>query len=185
MKGRPERVMQNEDASISIQVGETNLQVDGLLYSIGRAPIFPNGLERVIGQAAIGKKGGILVNEYLRAKKVKNIYACGDCIEGNPQFTHYAGKQGWYCIRNAFLVGKSNGLVPEMVLRVTFTAPGIGGVGFATVEEARAKDFKKAVAIRKHGTHIDRAVCDDENETTYIELILSDGKSKAAKIIGG
>ena len=58
-------------------------------------------------------------------------------------------------------------------------------VGKSICYRARANGHKKAVSISKHGSHIDRAVCEDAAETTYIELILSDGTNKSAKILGG
>ncbi len=73
---------------------------DKILVSLGRvANVEKLNLEKV------GVKydtAGIYVNKHNRTN-VKNIFAIGDCVNGNPQFTHWANNEGRGLVRNILL----------------------------------------------------------------------------------
>ena len=50
---------------------------------------------------------GVTVGDKLRTSQ-RHIYAAGDCT-GGPQFSHYAGFQGFIAARNAFSAGSGTG----------------------------------------------------------------------------
>ncbi len=121
-----------------------------LLLAVGRTA---HTASLALGNAGIsvGAHGGVLVDDRLQTTRAR-VFAAGDCIDGNEQFTHLAGKQGFVAARNAMFWGTSAGTVPALP-RCTFTAPEVAAVGL-TAEQAAAKygdavkTYKKAVSTR-------------------------------------
>lgn len=188
LPSRAVSVTEGDDGLIEVTAknGES-VKVEAILVAVGRTQILPPGCDKLF---EVGKGGGIKVSKTLKcilkgSKKTSNsVLAAGDCIEDNYQFTHYAGKQGYYAARNSLLVGSDSGLVPLEVPRATFTSPEIASVGFVSVEQAKAAGHKNAEMYVLHGDHIDRAVTDDAQGRTLYEIILTDSSSTSAKIIG-
>ncbi|MBI4214010.1 MAG: FAD-dependent oxidoreductase [Chloroflexi bacterium] len=105
---------------------------DSLLVATGRRPRVEGlGLDQT-GVAYNDR--GIEVDRWLRTTR-SHIYACGD-VAGSPQFSHYAGWQGFVAARNALLPGRMPGsaLTPWAV----FTDPEVAQVGL-TEQQARAQ----------------------------------------------
>lgn len=133
-----------------VKVGEEEVQCDMLLLAVGRTA---HTASLALGNAGIsvGAHGGVLVDDRLQTTRAR-VFAAGDCIDGNEQFTHLAGKQGFVAARNAMFWGTSAGTVPALP-RCTFTAPEVAAVGL-TAEQAAAKygdavkTYKKAVSTR-------------------------------------
>ena len=76
-----------------------SIEADELLVAVGRASnVAGLGLEAA-GVTHSAK--GIHTDRYLRTTQ-RRLYAAGD-VTGGPQFTHYAGWQGFIAVRNAFL----------------------------------------------------------------------------------
>jgi len=116
-----------------VQAGSQEWTADTLLVATGRvANMATLGLENA-GVASSTR--GIQVDGSLRTSK-KHIYAAGDCT-GGPQFTHYAGWQGFMATRNALLPGKARGLLDNVPWGV-FTEPEVAHVGLA---EATAREL--------------------------------------------
>jgi len=102
---------------------------------------------------------GLPVDEYLRTN-VKHIYAAGDVIEGNHQFTHVAGWQAFQAAYNALLPLKKKGF-SEIVPRTTFTDPEVAHVGL-TEAKARQK-FNDDVRVTQWNlARVDRAVTEND-----------------------
>jgi len=183
---RPTKVTRNDDGNMTVTMQDgSSHTIQKIMYAIGRNPIVPDGLKDIVGEAGIGRNGGLLVNSKLQCRNANNIFAAGDCIDGNIQFTHYAGFQGFVAARNAILLGTNIGDKPQNVPRVTFTSPEVGAVGLNTVEAAKKVGFPYATRISWNGPHIDRAVCESAEASTFVELILENSTSPSAKIIGG
>ena len=148
-----------EEAGVRVELGGgRRVEADALLVAVGRRPN-TDGLGLDAAGVAHGP-GGIRVDRYLRTS-VKGVYAAGD-VTGGPQFTHYAGWQGFTAVRNAFL--PSNAMaVHERVPRATFTDPEVAQAGL-TEAEARERHEGKVEASRFPLSEVDRALTDGEAE---------------------
>jgi pyruvate/2-oxoglutarate dehydrogenase complex dihydrolipoamide dehydrogenase (E3) component len=168
---------------------------DALLIATGRVPVVPAGLAEA-GGATLGGRGGLVVDKNLRVKgcKAGAVFAVGDCVEGNMQFTHLAGTQGFTATRNALLPGLSAGagFGPKgfsVCPRATFTDPEIAAAGYATAAEANAAlgggngKPTKAYEVSIGGRHIDRAVCEGAASKSSITLVI-ETKGKG-RVLGG
>jgi pyruvate/2-oxoglutarate dehydrogenase complex dihydrolipoamide dehydrogenase (E3) component len=130
-----------------------------LLLAAGRIPqVTGLDLERA---GVIYSPQGIPVDSKLRTN-VKHIYAAGDCVQDNDQFTHLAGWQAFQATRNALLPGSSRGF-SNVVPRTTFTDPEVAHVGLT---EAQAQDkFGEAVAVTRWNLdRVDRAICENDRD---------------------
>lgn len=133
-----------------VKVGADEVQCDMLLLAVGRTA---HTGSLALGNAGIsvGAHGGVVVDDRLQTSLAR-VFAAGDCIDGNEQFTHLAGKQGFVAARNAMFWGTSSGTVSALP-RCTFTSPEVAAVGL-TAEQATAKHgdavktYKKAVRPR-------------------------------------
>ena len=185
---RPVSVSQEgAHGKITIATSAGATEFDALLVATGRSPVVPDGLQAAGAQ--LDPRGGVLVDKYLQVKGCgSKVYAVGDCIAGNYQFTHLAGTQGFTAARNALLPSKSvgagfakDGL--NVCPRVTFTDPEIGAAGFATAKDADVvygAGYAEEHTI--HGEHIDRAVCEGAQKRTSLTLVI--GK-KSGAVLGG
>jgi pyruvate/2-oxoglutarate dehydrogenase complex dihydrolipoamide dehydrogenase (E3) component len=182
-----------ESASGQQLQGETKdqFEFDALLIATGRVPVLPDGLaDADKGAAQVGhRSNGLMVDKNLRVKGCKKncVFAVGDCIEGNMQFTHLAGIQGFTATRNALLPGLSAGagFGPRgfsVCPRATFTDPEIAAAGYGTAAEANAalggsgnggaNGGAKAYEVSIGGHHIDRAVCEGAAAMSSITLVI-------------
>ncbi|MFQ5979996.1 MAG: dihydrolipoyl dehydrogenase family protein [Candidatus Heimdallarchaeota archaeon] len=160
-----------------VQNGNDEIIGDELLIAAGRRPNIEGlNLEKAGVEFA---KNGIIVDNKLRTSQ-KHIYASGDCVSGNLQFTHYAGWQGWIATRNALMPGSAEGRT-DIVPWTTFTSPEIAHVGDLE-HEALDKDTKSRSAICPISM-VDRAKT-DRNLDGFLKVILkSDGTIIGATIV--
>ncbi|RME98696.1 MAG: FAD-dependent oxidoreductase, partial [Chloroflexi bacterium] len=108
-----------EGGQTVITVAGQEYRGDVLLVAVGRAP---NVAGLNLTQAGVrATPNGIPVDDYLRTN-VRHIFAAGDVIAGNYQFTHVAGWQGYKAVRNALLPGNERGVTGVMPW-TTFTEP--------------------------------------------------------------
>jgi pyruvate/2-oxoglutarate dehydrogenase complex dihydrolipoamide dehydrogenase (E3) component len=163
------------------EAGEIVLDIDGLecrgdvlLVAVGRLPNLA-GLELDNADITHSRKG-IPVDKYLRTS-VKHIYAAGDCIEGNHQFTHFAVWQAFQAVRNALLPLNDNGF-RDVVPWTTFTDPEVAHVGLTEVEAREKHGDKVRVALRSMD-RVDRAVADNAQEG-FIKLV----HTQKGKVLG-
>ncbi len=148
--------VRREGAEIVIQVGERALRGDMLLVATGRQPnIAGLGLDRA---GVAHSPAGIRVDGYLRTT-ARHIFAAGDCVAGNPQFTHVAGWQAFQAARNALLPGSSRGF-SAVVPYTLFTDPEIAHVGLPEAE-ARRRHGDGVRVTRWNLERVDRAVTED------------------------
>ena len=167
-----------EEAEIILTVREQEFRGDMLLLAAGRAPnVTGLDLERA---GVIYSPQGILVDSQLRTN-VKHIYAAGDCVQGNDQFTHLAGWQAFQAARNALLPGSSRGF-SNVVPWTTFTDPEVAHVGLT---EAQARDKygdTVRVALREMD-RVDRAVCENDQDGFIKVVHTKDGALLGATIV--
>ena len=110
---------------------------------------------------------GIEVDAYLRTR-AKHIYAVGDCVKGNHQFTHLAGWQGVQAVRNALLPGSSDGL-SNIVPWTTFTDPEVAHVGLTEAQAQEQPSGQVRITIWPLD-RLDRAVADQATDG-FIKVI--------------
>ena len=165
------------DHGIGIDLsGGGRVQAEHLLLAVGRRPN-ADGL----GLDAAGVRhgpAGIQVDRYLRTT-AKGIYAAGD-VTGGPQFTHYAGWQGFMAVRNAFLP-LNTVAVRHSVPRAIFTDPEAAQAGM-TEDEARAQFGGKATVSRWPMSEVDRALTDREADGFVKAIHLPNGRILGATI---
>ena len=154
-----------------------NVETDALLVAVGRCPN-AGGLELEAAGVVAGP-GGIQTNRYLRTAN-KRVYAAGD-VTGGPQFTHYAGWQGFMAVRNAFLPSNTVA-VREQVPRATFTDPEAAQSGL-TEEEARRRHGDGVAITRWPMAEVDRALTDGESDGFVKVVHLPKGRILGVTIV--
>ncbi len=163
-------------ASIELRNGE-NVQSDALFVAVGRRPNVEGlGLESA---GVVYGPGGVTVDRHLRTT-AKGIYAAGD-VTGGPQFTHYAGWQGFMAVRNAFLP-MNTAAVGQSVPRVTFTDPEAAQAG-QTEAEAQEQYGAKAMVSGWPLSEVDRALTDGETSGFVKAVHLPNGRILGATIV--
>lgn len=109
---------------IGLPSGQTNLEGDALLITIGHRPRV-EGLNFQQAGIAYTLKG-IVVEDHLRISQ-EHIYTTGDCT-GSYQFTHHAAWQAFAIVRNALLPTDSKG-VTGLILWTTFPNQEVTQIG--------------------------------------------------------
>lgn len=128
------------------------VRAEQLLVATGRrANSRGFGLEEI--GVALGRKGEILVNEFLQSEN-PDIYAAGDVL-GDPMFVYVAAYGGALAAENA-LSGDTRRYDLTGVPRVTFTDPQVASVGL-TEEQAVARGVQ-VVATQLALEHVPRAL---------------------------
>jgi len=167
-----------EGAEIVLNVEAQECRGDMLLVAVGRAPNVDGlGLDRI--GVAYSKKG-IEVDKVLRTN-LKHIYAAGDCVAGNYQFTHFAGWQAFQAARNALLPANSSGF-NDVVPWTTFTDPEVAHVGL-TETEAREKYGDGVRVTTWPMERTDRAVAENDRDGFIKVIHKKNGKVLGATIV--
>lgn len=120
-------------AKVSADAGERKIEVEKILYAVGRRP---NVEEAGLEQAGVryDRKAGIHVDERMRTN-VPHIYAVGDVV-GKIMLAHVAFREGVVAAENA--LGLESRMSYKAVPSCIFTDPEIASVGMSE-EEAREK----------------------------------------------
>ena len=157
--------------------GGTSIEADALLVAVGRRP---NAGELALEAAGVSSgPQGIQTDRHLLTAN-KRVYAAGD-VTGGPQFTHYAGWQGFMAVRNAFLPGNSVA-VRDQVPRATFTDPEAAQTGLME-EEARDRYGDRVAVTRWPMSEVDRALTDGEADGFLKVVHLAKGRVLGATIV--
>lgn len=162
---------------IIVHVGDDQLiTADMLLVAVGRVP---NVASLAMEQAGVTYTArGVQTDDTLRTT-ADHIYAAGDII-GGPQFTHYAGFQGYVAARNALLPGASKG-VTEILPWATFTEPEAAHVGLT---EAQARERHGDEVGVKHFDLVngDRSQAEHDLDG-FIKVVHRNGKLLGATVV--
>ena len=169
----------SEDGSVCLETGGAEVGADALLVAVGRRPNL--GTLNLENAGVLAKPGGISVDRRLRTGQ-RHIYAAGDCL-GGPQFTHYAGFQGFIAARNALLPGSSRGLA-DTVPWGLFTDPEVAHAGLT--EAMALEQYGSGVMVcRWPLERVDRAVTEG-NTDGFIKVVhRPNGKILGVTIAGG
>ncbi len=170
--------VQQEGNEIVLTVNEQVYRGDMLLVAVGRAP-HVTGLD--LEQAGVTySPQGIAVDKNLQTN-IKHIYAIGDCVAGNYQFTHYAGWQGFVAARNALLPFNDKG-TDKIMAWTTFTDPEVAHTGLTEAEAGQK--LGDGVQTRLWPlNHIDRAVIENDREGFIKIIYQKNGKLAGATIV--
>jgi pyruvate/2-oxoglutarate dehydrogenase complex dihydrolipoamide dehydrogenase (E3) component len=165
---------------VTVETGGETSYVDGshLLIAAGRkADVEGLGLE----EAGIAfDQRGIRINARLRTRN-RRVYAIGDAVSGNPQFTHWAGYQAGLVVRSA-LFRFGGKLQPDILPWVTFTEPELAHVGLS---EAEARRRHKTIRIlRWPFSENDRAQTERATRGFVKIIATSRGRIVGADILG-
>ena len=139
--------------------GETILETDEILVSVGRSPNIGN-----LGLDSAGVEtgpGGVVVDDHLRTTSPR-IYAAGDVCSPH-KFTHAADFMARAVIQNAFFGFAGKKRVSSLTIPwCTYTDPEIAHVGLS---EGDAADQGIAIdTFTVPMSSVDRAITDDEDE---------------------
>jgi len=161
--------MDGETIFVKLKRGD-ELRGDMLLVAVGRAPTVDGlGLDNA---GVRYSKQGIKVNKHLQTN-IPHIYAAGDCVEGTPQLTHYAGFQGSIAGRNALIPLLNSSGHTESFPWVTFTEPEVAQVGL-TERAAREKHGDEIKVFTLPMTEGDRAVAEHDLDG-FIKIVYRGG----------
>ncbi|GAC1652995.1 MAG: FAD-dependent oxidoreductase [Candidatus Dormibacteraceae bacterium] len=153
---------------VLLTVAESDVTGDLLLVAAGRSA----SLESLrLDRAGVAfTAAGIEVDDRLRTT-AEGIYAAGDAVAGSPQYTHYAGWQGFTAARNALLPSSANGR-RATVPWVVFTDPEVAQVGASEAELTAAGTAH--VVRRWPAERNDRAQTRGE-EAGFLKFLLEPG----------
>ncbi len=103
----------SEDNSTSKQIS-----YDKILFALGR---IPNVEDLHLENAGVQYDSkGIFVDSYNRTNK-KHIFAIGDCVNGNPQFTHWVNNEWRGVVRNILFPYYKSGVRNKTLPSVLYT----------------------------------------------------------------
>ncbi len=150
------------------------VRAEQLLVATGRrANTMGFGLETV--GVTLGKKGEIVVNEFLQAAN-PDIYAAGDVL-GDPMFVYVAAYGGTLAAENA-LTGNVRRYDLAALPKVTFTDPAVASVGL-TEDQAHAEGIEPLVS-KLPLEHVPRALA--ARDTRGFVKLVADAATR--KIVG-
>ena len=165
----------------------SRIEADFVILSIGVKPD-----SRLAAQAglALGRSGGILVNEFLQTSD-ENIFAVGDVIEfthpitGNSIPTYLAGpanKQGRICAHNLSQDNKIQykGSIGTAIVKVFDVTVAVAGVASKHLKAAQIKHSTAIIHSGSHAGYYPGA----ETMTIQITFNEEDGTLYGAQIIG-
>jgi dihydrolipoamide dehydrogenase len=163
--------------TISAKDGETNVDMEKVLVSVGRkANTKDMGLEKL---GIKMDRGTILVNDHLRTN-LPHIFAAGDCI-GNWLLAHVASMEAEIAVENA--LGEDKKMDYTAIPSCIFTHPEIGSAG---LNERQAKEKGLEVKTGKFPM-VACGRAQAENEVEGFVKIVADknsGKILGAQILG-
>lgn len=165
----------------------SRIEADFVILSIGVKP--DSRLAAQVG-LALGRSGGILVNEFLQTSD-ENIFAVGDVIEfthpitGNSIPTYLAGsanKQGRICAHNLSQDNKIQykGSIGTAIVKVFDVTVAVAGVASKHLKAAQIKHSTAIIHSGSHAGYYPGA----ETMTIQITFNEEDGTLYGAQIIG-
>lgn len=158
--------------------GEETVEGSHLLVAAGRRPTVDE-LDLEAGGIRYDR-AGIFVRRNLKTTN-RRVYAIGDCVAGQPQFTHAANYHAGLVIRNALFRLRAR-VDTDAVPWVTYTEPELAQAGLTEVE-ARKRKFK--IRILRWPYHDnDRAQAERETHGHIKVIVDRKGKILGATIVG-
>jgi mercuric reductase len=130
------RVETGNPKSLAVEVGGSRRRIEAteILVATGRRPVL-DGLGLDAAGIGLDDRGGLLLDDELCTTNPK-VYAAGD-VTGEAQFVYVAAAQGTVAADNA-VGGAARKMDYSALPRVTFTTPGIAGVGMTEAQAEAA-----------------------------------------------
>lgn len=153
--------------------GETKLDTDVVLLSIGRKP-FTEGLQLEKAGLETNKWGRIEIDNHWKTK-VPGIYAIGDVVDG-PMLAHKAEEEGIAAVEH--ILGEGGHVNYDAIPGVIYTFPEVANVGLSE-EQLKEKGIEYGKGVFPFMAN-SRARCNDEPDGMV--KILTDKKTD--KILG-
>jgi uncharacterized membrane protein YdjX (TVP38/TMEM64 family) len=152
-----------------------------ILAAVGRDPNIEGlGLETI----EIEFKRGIVVNAYNQTSQ-NHIYAIGDCVEGNPQFTHLANNEGRGVIRNILFPLLKSKVRDAILPSVLYTSLEVARVGSTEKELIDSIGREAFITHRLDFAHNDRSrITEDSDGFVMIHFARITGHVLGASIMG-
>ena len=178
---RGEKILGKERIE-GLLTNKRELECDTLIWAVGMGPRVELAKQTGI---EIGNKGGIRVNSRMETN-VKDIYACGDCVESNDILTgepylnlfwHNANRQGIVVARNCAGL-PTDYLGSQNLLNVDVFGNHVAGFGFT---EAALNRFRGIKAF--DGRLTDISVIEREKNGTYYRLVIVGDRCMGAQFI--
>lgn len=134
----------DEDITVVYEVAEQShsLSVDAVLLAVGRKPATA-GLDLDKAGIATGKRGEIVVNEYLETS-VPGVYAAGD-VNGGPQFTYISFDDHRIIMDKQWGKGQRS-TAGRVIPTATFIEPPLATVGMTS---AQVKEQYSNVVVKQ------------------------------------
>jgi glutathione reductase (NADPH) len=149
--------------------GGTQISADCVMFAVGRAPnIAKLGLDQA--GVAVGKNGGIAVDEYSRTN-VANVYAVGD-VTNRVNLTPVAIREG-HAFADTVFGGKPTAVDHTNVPTAVFSDPEIGAVGLT---EAQARAHCAQTDVYRAMFRPLKATLSGRDTTVLLKLVV-DGRS--------
>ena len=156
-------------------------QISGtdLLVAVGRVAN-TEGLGLDAGEVA-HSRSGVEVDASMRTSN-KKVYAIGDVVSGNMQFTHVAGYQAGVLIRS-LLFGLPAKPATHYIPRATYTDPELAQIGL-TEAEARLEHGDDMEVARAEVSGNDRAIATSRAKAGFIKVMVVKGRPVGVTIVG-
>lgn len=164
--------------TLTLETGET-VSGSHLLVATGRVA---NADNLALEKGEIDRnRGGVKTDARLRTSN-KRVFAIGDVVAGNMQFTHVAGYQAGVIIR-ALLFGLRAKASTAHIPRATYTAPELAQIGM-TQDEAQIEHGDALEVVRAEFSGNDRAIATQQASAGFIKVMVVKGRPIGVTIVG-
>lgn len=165
--------------SVTIPIGDENIEVDVVLVSVGRGPFTDDvGLDST---AAKVDRGFVEVDPDTMLTAEPGLYAVGDIVAGTPQLAHVGFAEGIAAVTH-IATGNAAPVNYQAIPRVTYTQPEVAEVGMSA-EQAEAEGIE--VETAKHAFNgIGRAIIIGHNQGFTKVVSRKDGPIIGATVVG-
>ncbi|EKE43441.1 pyridine nucleotide oxidoreductase [Oceaniovalibus guishaninsula JLT2003] len=177
VEGAPIRRVRGHAGDITVETEKASFSGTHLLVALGRS-LNIDGLD--LHLAGIAHDRGIEVDDRLRARGNRRVYAVGDAA-GRMQFTHVAGYHGGLAVREIAL-GLPARVRQDHIPWVTYTDPELAQVGL-TEAQARDRHGDRLTVIRVPYADSDRAQASGDTRG-LVKVMVARGKPVGATIAG-
>jgi pyruvate/2-oxoglutarate dehydrogenase complex dihydrolipoamide dehydrogenase (E3) component/uncharacterized membrane protein YdjX (TVP38/TMEM64 family) len=146
-----------DDSHVHIQTAEGTRVAhpySHILTALGRAPVLDS---LKLEKAGVSTKKGILTNAFCQTSQT-HIFAIGDCVEGNPSFTHWANNEGRSVIRNVLFPWWKVSYRHEPLPSTLYTQVEVARVGGTRTELLKEYTADELISVRIDATTNDRAL---------------------------
>ncbi len=175
-------VIKEDDNSLTLVLeNETNLNVDCLIWAIGREPT-TDKINAAAAGIQLNDKGYVPVDEYQRTN-VPHIHAVGDIMEGGIELTPVAIKAGRALSERLFGGQPEAKMDYSLVPTIVFSHPPIGTVGL-TEQQAEEQYGKDNIKIYNSSFTAMYTAVTSHRQQTRMKLVCAGPEEKVVGLHG-